>query len=239
MPLGLPVPSVPGLSYWKVQAMSRALQVDPSMNLMTENDYDTSSESSTFTFLTGTVSYDTGVTGGVVKLKTGALGTAEAMAYNSGGSFLVGSPINESWYVQARCWMKTKPIGETEYFCVGLADRSAQANRQYVAFGLIAQEDDTFLTLNMNAATGSIYSVTSRFAADLTTFHDYGIGRDVVNDKVYALVDGMPVLELDGPFELLTTKPCFCFSGVIADSGLGQNVELWADNIATVVKQAA
>jgi hypothetical protein len=235
MPLGQTPFVMSGVSMWKTEAMQRALSIDQSLNVIVANDFETNTDSSSATTLSGTVTYDTGLTGGVARIKSGAISLATAIVYNAGGSALIGQPLNESWYVQSRCWIKNAPV-HYGFACVGIQDTTG-AGPQYVTFGFIGDYDPTYLVLLMSIADGSIIQVTTNVPADTSQFHDYGIGRDVVNDKLYALYDGTPALELDGPFPKLTSNPCFEFAGIINPNISAENIELWIDNIAAVVKQ--
>jgi hypothetical protein len=167
-------------------------------------------------------------------MKTGAGALSTALAYNAGGSFLIGSPRAESWFVQAKCWIKNAPVGTTHFPCITVQTDFGGA-AEWVTFGLDATYDDTYLTLTQNS--GGVLPTITNIPADLGGFHDYGIGRDVLNDKLYAILDGIPIIELDAPANI-TISPCFIYSGVQA-TALGQDVELWADNIVAVVRGIA
>lgn len=235
MPLGPAIPGVPGISAWKAEVMQRALRVNLDLNLLIDNEFDASSAASTSVGGTGTVAYDTGLTGGVARLRTGILLGSSTTIYNAGGSILVGNPKTESWYAHSRCAIQDVPTSQTKFHCIGMQDTPATTG-VWVAFGLLGQYDMTYLTLEMNLGGGSFDFWVSKVAAEIGVFRSYGIGRDAVNDKVYALVDNNPILELDGPFPNLTVNPCFFYSFIGTGTG-AQDVELWVDNIATVVQQ--
>lgn len=229
-----PQPAI-GMSNWKHEVMQLARRVDQNLNLLFSNDYDTNADAAGHTNLSGTVTYDTGVTGGVARLKTGIVANSYAIAYNAGGATLIGSPLNESWYAHSRCSIRDIPT-VSNYLCVTIQDTFGTPN-EYVSFGYWTTYSTIYLTLIVSDAGGTVATVTN-VAADLINFHDYAIGRDVVNDKLYAMLDGVPILELDGPFATLTSNPCFSYSGVARDV-LGDDIELWVDNTASVVKQAS
>jgi hypothetical protein len=222
-----------GLSAWKKQVRSRASRVNQDLNVLVENDFETDAPAAAITFATGAVTYDTGLSGGVARLRTGAGPSAIAGVYNAGGAALVGNPTAESWYAHARCWIKNTPTGTTGFAVIGVQDTGGIG--QYVALGLAATYSATYLVLLMDLGGGLVTPAVSSVAADLTGFHDYGIGRDAVNDKFYALVDDTPILELDGPFANLTALPSNFYSSIQATL-LGQDVQMWVDNIAVVAK---
>lgn len=235
MPLGNPSGPFFGVSGWKKELEARAARVDQTLNIIVENDFVVSNDAATSTALGGTATYDTGLTGGVLRLATNVLGSAQAVVFNAGQGALVSDPSAESWYAQARCWIKgPTPLGATGFGCIGMQDTGLTG--EFIALGLNATYSDTYLVLIISDGGTTTPHVTN-VAADLNGFHDYGIGRDVVNDKIYAMVDDTPILELDGPFAELTSLPSLVYSSVEARPILGQDVELWVDNIATVVKR--
>lgn len=228
-----------GESEWKQIVMGRAQRVVSSrIRRLISNDLDTDSATATATSLTGTVTFDTDLTGGVARVRTGGslVGGAYAVMFNAGQSILVRSPNAESWYAHARCWIKDAPLALTDFFCIGLQDMIGGA-AQNVAFGLLGTYNTTLLTLEMTGAGTTSYATT--VVADLNGFHDYGIGYSYERDAFYALVDNDVVLELAGPFANLTANPCFFYSAAVATTALGgQDVELWVDEIATGVEKA-
>lgn len=220
-----------GVSAWKTQVMQRALSIDASLNLLIANDFEVSSAATGYTNTSGTVTYDTGLSGGVVRLRGGVLGFAISGVYNAGGSALVGSPLNESWYSESRAWIKNAPVTSTFYAAIGMQNI---ASGEFVELGMRALTSTENLVLTITNGAGTT-TIDTNVAADLANFHGYGLGRDVVNDKIYAMVDGVPILELDGPFANLTALPAVFYSS-LQTTPLGQDCEIWVDNIATVVK---
>lgn len=234
MPLFNPQPS-DGVSAWKKEAMQRAAMVDQELSVLFANDFETNVLADGTSYLSGSVSYDTGLSGGVARLRTGVTATAWTQVFNAGGAEIISSPQGQSWYVEARCLINDTPSATTRFDAVGFKDTPGSGAGQYMGFGLIGSIDTTYLSLEISGAGTT--SWTSTVAADLNVLHAYGVGRRIsaTEDKLFAMVDGAPILEIDGPFADLTSNSCFMYSFVGTGAG-AQDVQMWVDRIAACIK---
>lgn len=223
-----------GGSRWRQLVMNRARQISDRVENIISNDFEADSASSeNILGITCTITYDTGETGGAARMKTGAL-PGSCGLYNAGGAALVGSPLNESWFVNVRAWIRNTTVSTTSFYCVGMQD-SPTGPAANISLGMFGAYSTEFLTLIMNLSGGAVASFVSTMPADIGMWHDYAIGHDYEGQKLYAMVDDTRILELDGAFADLTPDPCYSFTAVNESAVLGRDIELWADNIATVV----
>jgi hypothetical protein len=237
------VPSGFGESEWRQLVVGTAQRiVSPRLRRLHANDFDTDTAADMNTFGTGTVTYDTGETGGVARLRSGAVVIfvgAGAGVLNAGGGTLVKSPRDESWYTEARVCLRDTALATTRYTCVGMQD-TLVGTPEVIGLGLHGDHSTTLLSLVMSVGGGPEVEFMTTIPADISAtgtprYHRYGIGRDAANDKFYATYDRQVVLDLTGPFADLTVNPCFFVSSMIETTVL-RDVEMWTDSLATVVE---
>lgn len=239
-------------SQWKTQITNRATSYVGDLNtLVGDDDYGNNALASTYTTGGGAVTFDSGLSGGVARLRTGGiiLVASNAETYNEGGGHMIGNPTNESWYAHARCKFIGSLNAVNSAIPIGIQSGVAASGvADYIQFGyngaLGAETTYLSLVLELNSGGGGPLqrtTVSTNKAPDFTNWRDYAILRKLDTglgiDKLIVLIDDEEVLNLDGPFPHLTANPAFRYSWAYnAASATPNAAEMLTDNTCILVK---
>lgn len=220
-----------------ILAQGRAETMDNSLRRIVGTDFlNGVTGFDTYSAGSGSGSFTSAFTGGVIRLSSGATPASEYSVLNSNNATLVAAGDGASWYVEGRGRFELAADADTLYQPIGVS--SNVTYNSDVAFGVHGASDPDYLTLRIKDGASITYvasgiPVDLDHSGDALGFHRIGLGFDFANGIVTAWYDDAVACETTSLGDL-TSDPLFMYASVQNGAGGGSR-QMYIDWIAAAV----